>query len=117
MRSGPTGQRGVCRPRRSYTKAFDRYALELSRHMTIQYVARHLGVSWYVIKEIQKKSLKRRSSLPQLKKLKRIAIDEITSGHGHRYVPIVLDWDSGAVIFVEEGKGAEALELFWKRIV
>jgi len=79
--------------------------------MTIQDVARHLGVSWDVIKEIQKRSLKRRFSRPKLKKLKRIAIDEITSGHGHRYLTIVLDLDSGAVVFVGEGKGVEALEL------
>ncbi|MBW2308143.1 MAG: ISL3 family transposase, partial [Deltaproteobacteria bacterium] len=89
---------GFADPRRSYTKAFERYALELSRHMTIQEVARHLGVSWDVIKEIQKRSLKRRFSRPKLKKLKRIAIDEITSGHGHRYLTIVLDLDSGAVV-------------------
>jgi len=39
-------------PRRSYTRAFERYALELSRHMTIKDVARHFGVSWDVVKEI-----------------------------------------------------------------
>jgi len=33
-------------PRRSYTHAFERYALELSRDMTIQDVAAHLGVGW-----------------------------------------------------------------------
>ena len=33
-------------PRRSYTHAFERYALELGRHMTIQDVAKHLQVSW-----------------------------------------------------------------------
>ena len=38
--------------RASYTRAFERYALELSRRMSIQDVARHLGVSWDVIKAI-----------------------------------------------------------------
>jgi len=38
--------------------------------MTIQDVARHLGVSWDVIKEIQKRSLKRRFSRPKLKKIR-----------------------------------------------
>ena len=33
---------GFADPRRTYTKSFERYALELSRHMTIQDVARHL---------------------------------------------------------------------------
>jgi transposase len=39
--------------RRSYTKAFERYALELSRSMTIRDVARHLNVGWDLIKDIQ----------------------------------------------------------------
>jgi hypothetical protein len=30
----------------SYTRAFERYALELSRSMTIRDVARHLRISW-----------------------------------------------------------------------
>src|SRR5512135_3645655 len=42
-------------PRRSYTSSFERYALELGRHMTIRDVALHLGVSWDVIKDIQER--------------------------------------------------------------
>ena len=102
--------------RRSYTKAFERYALELSRHMTILDVARHLGVSWDVIKDIQKRNLKKRFSRPKLRKLKQIAIDEISIGRGRHYLTIVLDLISGAVVFVGDGKGVEALEPFWKRV-
>jgi transposase len=82
--------------------------------MTIKDVARHLGVSWDVIKDIQKRSLMRRFARPKLKKLKQIAIDEITIGKGHRYLTIVLDLKSGAVVFVGAGKGADALDPFWK---
>ena len=100
----------------SYTKAFERYALDLSRHMTILDVAHHLNVSWDVIKNIQKQNLERRYRRPKLKKLTQIAIDEIAIGKGHRYLTIVLDLKSGAVVFVGEGKGAEALDPFWKRL-
>ncbi len=103
-------------PRRSYTRAFERYALELSRMMTIQDVARHLQVSWDVIKDIQKRDLQRRYRKPKLNKLKQIAIDEIAVGHGHRYLTVVLNLETGAVVFVGEGKGADALEPFWKRL-
>lgn len=99
-----------------YTKAFARYALELSRHMTIQDVAQRLQVSWDLIKEIQKQHLQRHYSRPKLKHLKRLAIDEISIGKGHRYLTIVLDLDNGAVVFQGDGKGAEALEPFWKRL-
>jgi transposase len=107
---------GFADPRFGYTKTFERYALELCRHMTILDVARHLGVSWDVIKNIQRRYLKKRFFRPKLKKLKRLAIDEITIGKGHRYLTIVLDLDTGAVVFVGDGKGAEALEPFWKRL-
>jgi len=103
-------------PRRSYTKGFERYALELSRHMTIRDVAKHLGVGWDTIKDIQKRDLSRRYAKPKLKHLRHIAIDEISIAKGHRYLTIVLDLERGAVVFVGDGKGAKALQPFWKRL-
>ena len=103
----------------SYTRSFERYALELSRRMTIRDAALHLGVSWDVIKDIQKRHLQRRYAKPKLKHVRRIAIDEISVGKppgGHRYLTVVLDLDSGAVVFVGEGKGADSLRPFWKRL-
>lgn len=103
-------------PRRSYTRSFERYALELSRLMTIQDVAQHLQVSWDVIKDIQKRDLQHRYRKPRLGKLKQIAIDEISIGKGHRYLTVVLNLETGAVVFVGDGKGADALEPFWARL-
>jgi transposase len=103
-------------PRRSYTRAFERYALELSRRMTIRDVAHHLDVGWDLIKDIQKRDLSRRYAKPKLKHLRAIAIDEIAVASGHRYLTTVLDLDSGAVAFVGDGKGADALKPFWKRL-
>jgi len=103
-------------PRRSYTNAFRRYVLELSRHVTIRDVAKHLCVGWDMIKDIQKRDLSRRYAKPKLKHLRRIAIDEIAIAKGHRYLTVVLDLDSGAVVFVGDGKGADALKPFWNRL-
>jgi transposase len=103
-------------PRRHYTRAFERYALELSQHMTIQDVARHLQVGWDTIKDIQARSLQRRFGKPKLKNLQQIAIDEIAIGKGHRYLTVVLNLLTGAVVFVGDGKGAEALQPFWRRL-
>ncbi len=107
---------GFADARRSFTRAFERYALELGRRMTIRDVARHLGVGWDMIKEIQKRDLTRRFAEPDLRTLRRIAIDEIAVAKGHRYMTVVLDLDSGAVVFVGDGKGADALDPFWKRM-
>jgi transposase len=103
-------------PRRGYTRAFERYALDLSRRMTIQDVARHLQVGWDTIKDIQKRDLQRRFQKPRYSKLKHIAIDEIAVGQGHRYLTVVLNLLTGAVVFVGDGKGSDALEPFWQRL-
>ena len=103
-------------PKKHHTHAFARYALELSRLMTIQDVADHLVIGWDVIKDIQAKHLKRKFGKPKLHKLKQIAIDEINVGKGHRYLTIVLDLLSGAVVLVGDGKGGDALKPFWKRL-
>jgi len=103
-------------PRRGYTRSFERYALHLSRLMTIQDVAQHLQVGWDTIKDIQKRDLQHRFKKPRLAKLKQIAIDEIAVGKGHRYLSVVLNLHTGAVVFVGDGKGADALLPFWKRL-
>jgi len=103
-------------PRRSYTRSFERYALELGRRMTIRDVAVHLGVGWDLIKDIQKRDLSRRFARPKLKHLRYIAIDEISIGKGHRYLTLVLDLETGRVVFVGDGKAGDALRPFWKRL-
>jgi len=107
---------GFADSRFSYTRAFERYVLELSKHMTILDVARHLSVSWDVVKDIQKRYLQKKFSRPVLKDLRYLAIDEIAVKKGHHYVTVALDLESGAVIFVGDGKGADALEPFWNRL-
>lgn len=118
QRCGHTRQArlGFADERVSYTRAFERYALELSAHMTIQAVAMHLGVSWDVIKDMQKRRLQQRFRRLGLRGLRRIAIDEISIGKGHNYLTVVLDLDSGAVVFIGQGKGADALDPFWKSL-
>lgn len=107
---------GFADPKKRYTRAFERYVLELSRLMTIQDVAKHLDISWDTVKDIQAASLQRRFGKPKLHKLRQIAIDEIAIAKGHRYVTVVLNLLSGAVVFVGDGKGADALKPFWRRL-
>jgi len=86
---------GFADERRSYTHAFEPYVLERSRFMAVLDVARHLQVSWDIVRDIQERHRVRRYSKPKLQKLKHIAIDEISVG---------------------KGKGADSLDIFWKRL-
>lgn len=107
---------GFADPKKRYTRSFEHYVVDLCRLMTIQDVADHLVIGWDTVKQIQAKHLQRRFGKPKLHKLQQIAIDEISIGKGHRYLTLVLDLLSGAVVFVGDGKGADALKPFWKRL-
>ncbi|MDQ6991281.1 MAG: ISL3 family transposase [Mariprofundaceae bacterium] len=99
-----------------YTRRFRTLVLILSRHMTIKAVADYLHVGWDLVKDIQKKHLLRRYGRPNIRKLKRIAIDEIYMGKGSGYLTVVLDLQRGVVVHVGNGKSGEALEKFWRRL-
>lgn len=104
------------KPMRRHIRAFERYVLDLLEGMTCEDVAHHLGVSWGMIRDIEKEYLKRHYDKPRLKDVKRIAIDEISVRKGQKYMTVVLDLDSGRVVFVGDGRGRESLLPFWKRL-
>ena len=107
---------GFADPKKTYSHAFARYVLELLKFATIKDVARHLNVSWDTVKEIQKEYLLRDFAKPKLTGLKQIAIDEISIGKKSKYLTIVLDLESGAVVFIGDGKGADSLIPFWRKL-
>lgn len=102
--------------KKSYTKAFARYVLELSSKMTIKDIADHLQTSWDLIKNIQKTELKRKYKKIKLSKLKKIAIDEIAIAKGHKYMTIVMDLESGKIVYADKGKGSDSLTAFFKKL-
>ena len=53
---------------------------------------------------------------PSLKGVKNIGIDEFAVRKGHIYKTIVVDLDSGRIVYVGDGKGIDALKKFWKRV-
>lgn len=101
---------------RSYTHRFAKYVVDLLRGMTLQDVSNHLGVSWDTVKEIHSTYLERHYSPPSLEGVENIGIDEFAVRKGHVYKTIVVDLDSGRILYVGDGKGADALAGFWKKV-
>jgi transposase len=99
-----------------HTRQFERYALDLARITTTKHAAEHLGVAWGTVRDIEVRYLGRRYNKPKLKHLRHIAIDEIYLGKRMMFVTLVLDLESGAIVYVGHGKSAESLDPFWKRL-
>ena len=107
---------GFADPYKSYTQAFKRYVLHLSGAMTIEDIARLLGVNWHMIKEIIKYQLIQKYRRPKLSQLKWIAIDELYIGKKNRYLTLVMDLVHGYVVYVGDGRARESLAPFWRRL-
>ena len=84
--------------------------------MSIQDVAELTGLGWDTVKEIHKAHLRRKYKLFNLKKIRYIAIDEVYLGKKRKFITIVLNLETGRVIYIGKGKGKDALKGFWGRL-
>ena len=99
-----------------YTHRMRRYVADLCRICTIRAAAAMLGMSWNTVKEIVKTFLHRHYSKPDLSSLRHIGIDEFAAKKRHVYKTIVVNLETGQIVYVGEGKGADALDGFWKKL-
>ena len=100
----------------NYTKSLARLVVDLRKMMTIRDVARYVGVSDTMIRSIDRKYLQKNFCKPRLRDLEIIAIDEIYVGKKNKFFTIVINWITGAIVYVGDGKGEKALNKFWKRL-
>jgi transposase len=93
-----------------------RYVIDLSRMMTILDVAELTGLCWDTVKNLVKGRLAKDYAHIRLKELRRLAIDEIYLGRKQKYLTLVIDQESGRIIWVGRGRAGEALYGFWRRL-
>lgn len=102
-----------------YTKRFCRLVSGLCRHMTISSVAKHFGMRWETIKNMDKRYME--ETLPALDPttlydLKYLGVDEVARAKGHDYLTLVYDLESGQLVWVEKGRTAETFSTFLKML-
>ena len=84
--------------------------------MALRDIAALTHLSWDTVKEIVKADLGRRYAHISLEGVRRIAIDEIHVGKKGRFLTLVIDLESGRILWVAKGRGKEALSKFWRRV-
>ena len=99
------------------SKPFERMLCELRSEMTINGIERKYNVDWRTIKNCEKEYLKRKHKKPRLKHVIAIGIDEIyICPKTKKYITIVRDLNTGAVLFIGEGRCKKTLEPFTKSL-
>jgi transposase len=79
-------------------------------------VAKHLGLDWKTVKNIDKFYLEGQYGQPHLDGLRILAVDEISIKKGHRYLTVVMDYLSGRVVFVGKDRKAKTLKGFFNQL-
>jgi len=97
------------------TRRMAQYVYQLCRMLTVSDVARHLGLNWKTVKDIDKYYLEADYGQPDLNGLRILAVDEISIRKGHRYLTVVLDYLSGRVVYVGKDRKAKTLERFFNQ--
>jgi transposase len=98
------------------TTRLARYIYQLCSFMTVSEVARHLGIDWKTVKNIDKFYLERDYGQPDYKDLRILAVDEISIRKGQNYLTVVLDFLTGRVVFVGKKRKAKTLKRFFNKL-
>ena len=90
------------------------YAAQLCKAgLSVEAVARHLALDPKTVKAIDKATLEAQFSQTTYEGLKRLAIDEIAVKKGHNYMTVVLDYDTGRVVWMGEGRQTDTIDAFF----
>jgi transposase len=95
-----------------FTLMFAALVLAFCSAMTFAAVARLVGISEYRVKAICNKYVDEALTHADYSNVSNVAIDETSRARGHDYVTLVADSEKRAVIFVAEGRGADAVKTF-----
>ena len=112
FRSAPPFARAQVR----YTRKLERLVDQLSRVMTLRDVAFLTSLCWDSVKAIVKRRLRRDYSRIDLKGVRYLSIDEIYVGKQRGYYTLVMDLESGRILWVCAGQGKAGLLGFWPRL-
>ena len=100
-------------PSKRITYRLARYVCELCKAMTVEDVARHLDLNPKTVKAVEKHFLQQEFSQTDYDGLRILAIDEIAVHKGHNYMTVVLDYLTGRVVWMGEGRSMETLDVFF----
>ena len=98
------------------TRRLAAYIHQLCQRMTVQDVARHLDLDWKTVKTVDKLFLEAHYGQPDYEGLRILAVDEISVRKGHRYLTVVLDYETGRVVYVGKARKARTLMRFFNQL-
>ena len=102
-----------CDPSQRLTHRLRRYIYELCKLMPVAEVGRHLGLDPKTIKAVDLEFLQQEFGPTDYSGLRVLAIDEIAVKKGQHYMTVIMDYDTGRVVWSGPGHDKDTLDLFF----
>jgi transposase len=102
-----------CRAGQRVTLRLARYVYELCKVLPVEEVARHLDLDPKTVRAIDHAFLEDEFGRTDYAGLRVLAIDEVAVHRGHAYMTVVLDHESGRVVWMGEGRTEATLDAFF----
>ena len=102
--------------RSRFTADMERLILWSAATMAWSSAATLWRVSWRTVRAIVERAVPGRVDLKNATGIRRVGVDEISYRRGHKYVTLVIDHDTGAVIFGAKGRTAAVLDTFFDQL-
>jgi transposase len=97
-----------------FTSAFEDTVAWLACHAALSVLAVLLRVTWRSVAAIITRVVAQRSATTdRLTGLRRIGVDEISYRKGHRYLLVVVDHDTGRLVWADKGRDSATLRRFF----
>ncbi len=97
-----------------HTRAFDDQVAWLAVHTSKTAVTQLMRVAWRTVGAVVARVVaESREAVDPLDGLRRIGIDEISYKRGHRYITVVVDHDSGRLVWAAPGRDIATLSSFF----
>ena len=97
-----------------FTAHFEAAAMELLKECSVSAAAKRLGITWDQAAGVQERAVRRGLERRNAAFPRRIGVDETSFRKRHRYVTVVNDLDTGAVLHVAETRSKAALDGFFQ---
>ena len=103
-------------PRSRFTTRFEEAIAYMAQRCDKTSVTEIFGIAWTTVGSIIKRVVERFRPEDPLAGLTRIGVDEISYRKGHRYLTLVLNHDTGRIVWAKKGKDSDTLTAFFAEL-
>ena len=100
--------------RRALTQAMVSWVEALVRVLPVRHVSELLGLHWHTVKAIDHQRLRREVRSPDLRRVRRLVMDEFALHKGHRYATVAICAETQQVLWIGEGRSRAAVRPFFE---